>query len=102
MVSNPLAGASVLTASSSHRRGGTIMPVKSSRDSALCDHPSIDEWIVGTLQLRGSFTIEQMAAPLGQVNWSEFFLAIDRLSREGQILLWPSAAGDVILSLKAH
>jgi hypothetical protein len=69
------------------------------RENDACDKPSIDEWIVGTLRDRGSLSLEQVAAPLGQVNWSELFLAIDRLARSGQILLWPSAASDVVLSL---
>jgi hypothetical protein len=63
------------------------------------DKPSLDEWILGALQRRRSQTVDQLAVSLGDVNWSEFFLAIDRLTKSGVILLWPSPIGDAVLSL---
>ena len=68
-------------------------------DGVPMDKPSLDEWILGALQRRRSQTIDQLAVSLGDVNWSEFFLAIDRLTRSGVILLWPSPIGDAVLSL---
>ena len=65
----------------------------------VMDQPSLDEWILGQLQQRGFQSLEQLASPLRQVNWSELFLAIDRLVRAGQICLWPATTGDIVLSL---
>jgi hypothetical protein len=61
--------------------------------------PSLDEWILGMLDCRGSQGLEHLAGSLGEVNWSELFLALERLRRAGDVLLWPSATGDVVLSL---
>jgi hypothetical protein len=69
------------------------------RDAVVMDQPSLDEWILGQLQQRGFQPLEQLASPLRQVNWSELFLAIDRLVRAGQICLWPATSGDIVLSL---
>jgi hypothetical protein len=68
-------------------------------DSIAMDQPSLDEWIVGQLEQRGFQPLEQLASPLRQVNWSELFLAIDRLVRAGRICLWPASSGDVVLSV---
>ena len=65
----------------------------------LINHPSLDEWILGALRRKRSQTVDQLAACLGDVNWSELFLAIDRLTKTGAILIWPSPIGDAVLSL---
>jgi hypothetical protein len=74
-------------------------PKVACHDKMPIDKPSLDEWILGALQRRRSQTIDQLAVSLGDVNWSEFFLAIDRLTKSGVILLWPSPIGDAVLSL---
>jgi hypothetical protein len=74
-------------------------PKADGHDEILIDKPSLDEWILGALQRRRSQTIDQLAVSLVDVNWSEFFLAIDRLTKSGVILLWPSPIGDAVLSL---
>ena len=101
MVGDATVAKPIANPSFSPRHSRAEAPSGLAHEAGACDHPSIDEWIVGTLKQRGSVTLEQVAAPLGQVNWSEVFLAIDRLSRGGRILLWPSSAGDLVLSLKA-
>jgi hypothetical protein len=68
-------------------------------DATVMDQPTLDEWILGQLQSRGCQPLDQLATVLRPVNWLELFLAIDRLIRSGQIFLWPSDSGDVILSL---
>jgi hypothetical protein len=68
---------------------------------SIMDQPSLDEWIIGQLQERGFHPLEQLASPLRPVNWSELFLAIDRLTRMGKIFLWPATSGDIVLSLNS-
>ncbi|MGH7231498.1 MAG: hypothetical protein ACREJU_09095 [Nitrospiraceae bacterium] len=68
--------------------------------AAVQEQPSVDEWIVGRLQEQGSQTLDQMADSLPEVNWAQFFLAVDRLSRSGQIVLWHRHRGDYLVSLK--
>jgi hypothetical protein len=65
----------------------------------VVDKPSLDEWILGALNRRRSQTVDQLATCLGDVNWSEFFLAIDRLTKSGSVLIWPSPVGDAVLAL---
>src|SRR5207237_8239501 len=65
----------------------------------LIDQPSLDEWILGALRRKRSQTVDQLATCLGDVNWSELFLAIDRLTKTGAVLMWPSPFGDAVLSL---
>ncbi|HJU03809.1 MAG TPA: hypothetical protein VJ692_01565 [Nitrospiraceae bacterium] len=64
------------------------------------ERPSVDEWIIGRLQEKGSQTLDQMADSLPEVNWAQFFLAVDRLSRSGRIMLWHRHRGDYVVSLK--
>jgi hypothetical protein len=71
----------------------------STKAEPLVDQPSLDEWIIGQLEQRGFQALEQLAASLRPVNWSELFLALDRLNRSGKIVLWPASNGDVVLSL---
>jgi hypothetical protein len=65
----------------------------------MLDQPSLDELIMGHLTQRGYQPLEQLVSPLPQVNWSELFLAINRLVRSGRICLWPATTGDIVLSL---
>jgi hypothetical protein len=65
----------------------------------LIDKPSLDEWVLGALRRKRSQTVDQLATCLGDVNWSELFLAIDRLTKAGAVLIWPSPTGDAVLSL---
>lgn len=48
---------------------------------------SAERRILTSLQAGESRTIEQLTASLPDVSWSQVFLAIDRLSRSGQVVL---------------
>ena len=76
------------------------LPTAATDSVAVQGRPSVDEWIVGRLREQGSQTLDQMANSLPEVNWAQFFLAVDRLSRSGQILLWHRQRGDYLVSLK--
>ena len=66
------------------------------------NQPSIDEWILATVQGRGGLTLDQLAGALPQPNWSQVFLAIDRLSRAGRIRLSITAGKDYHMSLNPN
>jgi hypothetical protein len=63
------------------------------------NRPSMDEWILATVQDRGGLTLDQLASTLPQPNWSQVFLAVDRLSRAGSIRLLVTAGKDYHISL---
>ena len=86
---------------SDHRRSSRQVFVSSVTDAVSIDQPSLEEWILGQLEQAGYQSLEQLTSPLVQVNWSELFLAIDRLVRSKKICLWPTASGDVVLSVHA-
>ena len=73
-----------------------------SNPTAMQERPSVDEWVIGLLQERGAQTLDQLADSVPGVNWAQFFLAVDRLSRSGQILLWHREWGDYLVSLKGN
>jgi hypothetical protein len=61
--------------------------------------PSMDEWILATVQECGGLTLDQLTRVLPRPNWSQVFLAIDRLSRAGGIRLLVTAGKDYSISL---
>ena len=64
------------------------------------ERPSVDDWILGLLQTRRPYTLDDLADSLPEVNWAQLFLAVDRLSRSGSIILWKQQGGDYLVSLK--
>ena len=63
--------------------------------------PSIDEWILSALTVQEEQTLDALGRRLPEVNWAQFFLAIDRLSRTGKIALWPLQHGDYRVTRKS-
>jgi hypothetical protein len=79
-------------------KGGTVD--ERTRDSyAMLEQPSIDEWITAILHERGAQTMDELASSLPALNWAQFFLAIDRLSRSAKIVLRRSQHRDYLLAL---
>jgi hypothetical protein len=68
-------------------------------NSTPAQGPSVDEWILGLLEKKGAQTLDQLADSLPEVNWAQFFLAIDRLRRSGKVMLWHRQPGDYLISL---
>jgi hypothetical protein len=72
------------------------------RRAMIQEKPSIDEWVLGTLQQHGTQTLDQMGKLLPEVNWAQLFLAIDRLSRSGKISLWSPGFGDYLITVNGR
>ncbi len=47
----------------------------------------VDRRLLATLRERGAQTMEQLTASLPEVSWTQVFLAVDRLSRHGEVSL---------------
>ncbi len=60
---------------------------------------SAEERVLEVLRASGEKTMEQLTASLPDVSWTQMFLAIDRLSRSGKVILRRTAPGDYRASL---
>jgi hypothetical protein len=70
-------------------------------DTEVVQGPSVQEWVLGTLRERGSQTLDQLGDALPSANWAQLLLAIDRLSRQGDIAMRIHAHGDYLVALKS-
>jgi hypothetical protein len=59
---------------------------------------SIDDRILALLHEQGAHKLDDLDKILPDVGSARFLLAIDRLSREGKILLGPPENGDYLVS----
>jgi hypothetical protein len=62
--------------------------------------PSIEEWVLDVLEREGMQTLDQLGLLLPAGNWARLFLALDRMSRSGCIVLWSNGRGDYLAKLK--
>ena len=60
---------------------------------------SVEEWVLGTLGERGPQTLDQLGASLPEANWAQLLLAIDRLTRQGEISMRIHSHGDYLIAL---
>ena len=51
------------------------------------DGPAMDRWILSVLSEQQEHTLDTLEQQLPEVDSAQFFLAIDRLSRTGEIAL---------------
>lgn len=61
--------------------------------------PSVEQRVLETLRMSGEKTVEQLTISLPDVSWTQVFLAIDRLSRSGRVILRRTVRGDYQASL---
>ena len=62
---------------------------------------STDELLLQALRGMQPQTIESLCALLPGMTWSQIFLAVDRLSRTGVVMLQPVRRGEYQISLNA-
>ena len=66
------------------------------------DGPSMDRWILSVLSEQQEHTLDTLGQRrLPAVDSTQFFLAIDRLSRTGEIALWPLQHGNYRVTRKS-
>ena len=51
------------------------------------EHVQEESPIIDLLRSSGKFTVEELAARVPNLSWSQIFLAIDMLSRSGHVIL---------------
>ena len=54
----------------------------------------MDQQILETLREHGAVRLDELVIRLQAAGWASVFLALDRLSRSGQVLLQPCGRGD--------
>jgi hypothetical protein len=70
------------------------------KEATLTAYPSMQEWVLSTLQEHGVCSLDELGALLPGTNWSQLFLAIDRLSRGGAIGLRSLGNVEYLLNLR--
>ncbi len=58
----------------------------------MAQHTAVEDQVIETLQKAQTCALEDVARQCAKT-WNQVFLAIDRLSRSGEILLTPSGLG---------
>jgi hypothetical protein len=71
-----------------------------SAETEVMERPSIEEWVIATIRERGPHTLDQLGALLPQANWSQLLLAVDRLSRHGDISVRMHSRGDYLIAVR--
>ena len=67
-----------------------VRPVKSER----VDYRSVDEWILSVVVGKNEETLDTLSRRVSNMNCAQVLLAIDRLSQNRYIALWPVKHGD--------
>ena len=63
------------------------MPVATTRQVSQDERGTTDDMVLRIVRVRGPQTLEDLVAALPRLGWSSVFLAVDRLSRSGRIIL---------------
>ena len=61
--------------------------------------PSVEEWLREILRERGPKTLDELGHCLPETNWAQLLLAIDRLSRRGDVTMRLHSHGEYLISL---
>ncbi len=59
----------------------------------MAQHTAVEDQVIEALQKVQTCALEDVARQCANLTWNQVFLAIDRLSRSGEILLTPSGLG---------
>ena len=62
-------------------------------------HTSVTDRILGTVQHALECDLDMLTKSLSDLSWGQVFLEVDRLSREGQILVTRSTGGRYMIQL---
>jgi hypothetical protein len=76
------------------------MPGRVAESVSWQEWPSMEEWLLDALQRHGMQTLDQLGLLLPAGNWAQLFLALDRLSRSGSIVLWSNGRGEYLARVK--
>jgi hypothetical protein len=59
----------------------------------MTQHPTVEDQIIGIVRRTLICDLEEIARQCDDLTWNQVFLAVDRLSRSGDIMLVPRGRG---------
>ena len=68
----------------------------------MASHTPVTDRILGTVQRMHGCDLDTLTNSLTDLSWGQVFLEVDRLSREGQVLVTLGAGGGYMIRLPAH
>lgn len=68
----------------------------------MATHASVTNRILGTVKRTHGCDLDTLANQLPELTWNQVFLEIDRLSRQGQVLVTFGTRGSYMIQLPEH
>jgi hypothetical protein len=68
----------------------------------MASHTPVTDRILGTVQRMHGCDLDTLTNRLTDLSWGQVFLEVDRLSREGQVLVTLGAGGRYLIRLPDH
>ena len=68
----------------------------------MSSHTPVTDRILGAVQRTHGCDLDMLAKSLSDLSWSQVFLEVDRLSREGQVLVTLDTRGRYMIQLPDH
>ena len=65
----------------------------------MAQHPTVEDQVIDMLHRVHACDLEEVTHQCTNLTWNQVFLAIDRLSRSGEIMLMPRGRGTYTLTL---
>lgn len=76
--------------------------VRSGEDLIMALHTPVTERILGQVQRTQGCDLDSLTKSLSDLSWGQVFLEVDRLSREGQVLVTLDTGGRYMIRLPDH
>lgn len=68
----------------------------------MASHTLVTDRILGTVQRMHGCDLDTLTNSLTDLSWGQVFLEVDRLSRDGQVLVTLGAGGRYLIRLPDH
>jgi predicted nucleic acid-binding Zn-ribbon protein len=68
----------------------------------MTEHTPVTDRVLGTVQRAHGCDLDTLTSSLSDLSWGQVFLEVDRLSREGKILVTRSTGGRYVIRLPDH
>jgi len=68
----------------------------------MASHTPVTDRVLGTVQRAHGCDLDTLTNSLSDLSWGQVFLEVDRLSREGQVLVTRDTGGRYIIRLPEH
>jgi hypothetical protein len=68
----------------------------------MTSHTPVTDRILGTVQRTHGCELDTLANSLTDLSWGQVFLEVDRLSREGQLLVTLGSGGSYMIRMPDH